>query len=51
MAGGMMGNEADDRGLRIFGVLNEFLEDGKAGAVTVAEVSLDLAEDGAWGRG
>ena len=46
-----MRNEANDRGPRIFGVLNEFLEDGKAGAVTVTEVSLDLAEDGAWGGG
>ena len=46
-----MRNEANDRGPRIFCVLNQLLKDGKAEVVTVAEVGLDLAEDGAWGGG
>ena len=46
-----MRNEANDRGPRIFGVLNQLLKDGKAEVVAVTEVSLDLAEDGAWGGG
>jgi hypothetical protein len=46
-----MGNETDDLGGRILGVLDQFLEDVKPGPIAIGQVGLDLAEDGAWRRG